>query len=329
MKTIFSGIQPSGSVTLGNYIGAMKQFVELQHDYNCYFCIVDQHSITVPQERLELRKNIRSLAALYLAVGIDPDKATLFIQSEVPAHAQAGWMLQCVSYIGELERMTQFKDKSKGKDAVVAGLLTYPPLMAGDILLYNTDLVPVGEDQKQHIELTRDLAERFNKKYNDIFTIPDAHIPKEGARIMSLTEPTKKMSKSDPNKKSFITLLDDPKQIEKKIKSAVTDSEGIVSFDKENRPGISNLLTIYSVFSNQTIPEIEDKYKGKGYGEFKSDLAELVVKNLTPIQERYYHFLESKELDRILDEGAEKANRIASKTVKKMENAMGLGRKRK
>lgn len=329
MKTIFSGIQPSGSVTLGNYIGAMKQFVELQNDYNCYFCIVDQHSITVPQDRLELRKNIRSLAALYLAVGIDPTKATLFIQSEVPAHAQAGWMLQCVSYIGELERMTQFKDKSQGKDAVVAGLLTYPPLMAGDILLYNTDLVPVGEDQKQHIELTRDLAERFNKKYNDIFTIPDAHIPKEGARIMSLTEPTKKMSKSDPNKKSFITLLDDPKQIEKKIKSAVTDSEGIVTYDKENRPGISNLLTIYSVFSGESISEIETKFEGKGYGEFKADLAEIVVNKLKPIQEKYYHYLESEELDRILDEGAQKANSVAIKTVKKMENAMGLGRKRR
>jgi tryptophanyl-tRNA synthetase len=184
MKTIFSGIQPTGSVTLGNYIGAMKQFVELQEDYNCYFCIVDQHAITVAQDRLALRKNIRSLAALYLAVGLDPEKATLFIQSEVPAHAQAGWMLQCVSYIGELERMTQFKDKSQGKEAVSAGLLTYPPLMAADILLYSTDLVPVGEDQKQHLELTRDLAERFNKKYNDIFTIPEVRIPKVGARLL-------------------------------------------------------------------------------------------------------------------------------------------------
>lgn len=192
MKTIFSGIQPSGTLTLGNYIGAMRQFVELQHEYKCYFCIVDQHAITVPQDRLQLRKNIKSLAALYLAVGIDPEKSTLFIQSEVPAHAQAGWMLQCVSYIGELERMTQFKDKSKGKEAVSAGLLTYPPLMAADILLYNTDLVPVGEDQKQHLELTRDLAERFNKKYADIFKIPEVRIPKVGARIMSLQDPTKK-----------------------------------------------------------------------------------------------------------------------------------------
>ncbi len=329
MKTIFSGIQPSGSVTLGNYIGAMKQFIELQKDYNCYFCIVDQHSITVPQDPAELRKNIRSLAALYLAIGIDPDKSTLFIQSEVPAHAQAGWMLQCVAYIGELERMTQYKDKSQGKEAVVAGLLTYPPLMAGDILLYNTDLVPVGEDQKQHIELTRDIGERFNKKYNEIFTIPEPRIPKDGARVMSLAEPTKKMSKSDPNTKSFITLLDPPKQIEKKIKSAVTDSDGIVQFDKENKPGISNLLSIYSVLTNKSIQELVQQYEGKGYGEFKSDLAQVVIEELTPIQEKYHFIINSPELDEILDKGAEKANLVASKMVKKMEKAMGLGRKRK
>lgn len=329
MKTIFSGIQPSGTITLGNYIGAMKQFVELQNEYNCYFCIVDQHAITVPQDRLELRKNIRSLAALYIAVGIDPEKATLFIQSEVPAHAQAGWLMQCIAYIGELERMTQFKDKSAGKEAVSASLLTYPPLMAADILLYNTDLVPVGEDQKQHMELTRDLAERFNKKYGEILTIPDIRLPKVGARIMSLQEPTKKMSKSDPNKKSSITPLDDLKQIEKKIKSAVTDSEGIVKYDKENKPGISNLLSIYSILGNKTISEIEEMYKGKGYGDFKGDLAEVVSGVFKPIQEKYHNLMESSELDDILDRGAEKANQVASKTLKKMENAMGLGRKRR
>lgn len=329
MQTIFSGIQPSGSVTLGNYIGAMKQFVELQEEYNCYFCIVDQHAITVAQDRLALRKNIRGLAALYLAVGLDPEKATLFIQSEVPAHAQAGWMLQCVSYIGELERMTQFKDKSHGKEAVSAGLLTYPPLMAADILLYSTDLVPVGEDQKQHLELTRDLAERFNKKYNEIFTIPEVRIPKVGARIMSLADPTKKMSKSDANQKAFITLLDEPKQIEKKIKSAVTDSDGIVKFDKENKPGVSNLLSIYSILNNESIEQIEARYEGKGYGDFKQDVAEVVVKALTPIQEKYNDLMASDKLDEILDQGAEKANAVASKMVKKMENAMGLGRKRK
>ncbi|WP_409274427.1 tryptophan--tRNA ligase [Neobacillus sp. SCS-31] len=329
MKTIFSGIQPSGTITLGNYIGALKQFVELQEEYNCYFCIVDQHAITVPQDPIQLRKNIRSLAALYLAVGLDPERATLFIQSEVPAHAQAGWMMQCISYIGELERMTQFKDKSAGKEAVSAGLLTYPPLMVADILLYSTDLVPVGEDQKQHLELTRDLAERFNKKYREIFSIPEVRIPEVGARIMSLQEPTKKMSKSDPNTKSFISILDEPKLIEKKIKSAVTDSDGVVKYDKDNKPGVSNLLTIYSILGGKPIPEIEKNYEGKGYGEFKADLAEVVIHALKPIQDRYHELMESSELDDILDRGAEKANRAASKMLKKMESAMGLGRKRK
>ncbi|WAA11293.1 tryptophan--tRNA ligase [Fervidibacillus albus] len=329
MKTIFSGIQPSGTLTIGNYVGALKQFVELQHDYQCYFCIVDQHAITVPQDPQTLRKNIRSLAALYLAVGIDPEKATLFIQSEVPAHAQAAWMLQCISYIGELERMTQFKEKSAGKEAVSAGLLTYPPLMAADILIYQTDLVPVGEDQKQHLELTRNLAERFNKKFREIFTVPEIQVPKVGARIMSLQDPKKKMSKSDPNQKGYISLLDEPKQIEKKIKSAVTDSEGVVKYDKENKPGISNLMSIYSTFSKRSISEIEEMYEGKGYGQFKADLAEIVIQELQPIQEKYKQLIESPELDRILDEGAEKANRIASKMVKKMERAMGLGRKRR
>ena len=329
MKTIFSGIQPSGTITLGNYIGALRQFVELQDEYNCYFCIVDQHAITVPQDPVVLRKNIRSLAALYVAVGIDPEKATLFIQSEVPAHAQAAWMMQCISYIGELERMTQFKDKSAGKDAVSAALLTYPPLMVADILLYSADLVPVGEDQKQHLELTRDLAERFNKKYNDIFTIPEVRIPKVGARIMSLQDPSKKMSKSDQNQKAFISMLDDAKQIEKKIKSAVTDSEGIVKFDIENKPGVSNLLSIYSIFSGKTVAELEAKYDGKGYGEFKGDLAQVVIEALTPIQAKYHDLMESSELDEILDQGAEKANAVAYKMLKKMERAMGLGRKRR
>lgn len=329
MKTIFSGIQPSGTITLGNYIGAMRQFIDLQDEYECFFCVVDQHAITVPQERLALRQNTKSLAAMYLAIGIDPSRATLFIQSEVPAHAQAGWMLQCVSYIGELERMTQFKDKSEGKDGVSAGLLTYPPLMAADILLYKTDLVPVGEDQKQHLELTRDLADRFNKKFNDIFTIPEVRIPKVGARVMSLQDPSKKMSKSDPNQKSFISMLDDPKQMVKKIKSAVTDSEGIVKYDKENKPGVSNLLSIYSILSGLTINQIEDLYEGKGYGDFKNGLADVVVEHIKPIQERYFALMESEELDKILDNGALKANQIAGKMLKKMENAMGLGRKRK
>ncbi len=327
MQTIFSGIQPSGTITLGNYIGAMKQFLELQNEYNCYFCIVDQHAITVPQQKIELRKNIRALAALHIAVGLDPNKVTLFIQSEVPAHAQAGWILQCVAYIGELERMTQFKDKSSGKEAVSAGLLTYPPLMSADILLYGTNIVPVGDDQKQHIELARDLAERFNKKFNDVFEIPEIRIPKVGARIMSLQDPTRKMSKSDPNLKATITLLDEPKQIIKKIKSAVTDSEGIVKYDPINKPGVSNLLSIYSILSGKLVDEIVDLYEGRGYGDFKSDLAEVVVNALEPIQKRYYELIDSEELDIILDEGASKANFVANKMLKKMENAMGLGRK--
>ncbi|HSO59321.1 MAG TPA: tryptophan--tRNA ligase, partial [Paenisporosarcina sp.] len=292
------------------------------------FCIVDQHAITVPQDRLALRKNIRSLAALYLAVGIDPKKAILFIQSEVPAHAQAGWMMQCISYIGELERMTQFKDKSTGKDGVSASLLTYPPLMAADILLYQTDIVPVGDDQKQHVELTRDLAERFNKRYNDVLTIPEIRLPKNGARIKALQDPLKKMSKSDPNKKSTISLLDTPKDIEKKIKSAVTDSEGIVAYDVVNKPGVSNLLTIEAALTGDTIEALVAKYQGVGYGDFKASVALAVIEHLKPIQERYEELLTSEELDIILDEGAIKAQAVASKTLKKMENAMGLGRKR-
>lgn len=330
-KTIFSGIQPSGDLTLGNYIGALKQFGQFQEDYNCFYCIVDEHAITVPQDRLKLRQSIRNLAALYLAVGLDPEKSTLFIQSEVPAHAQAAWILQCNVYIGELERMTQFKDKSTGKAGVSAGLLTYPPLMAADILLYQTDLVPVGDDQKQHIELTRDLAERFNKKNEDadVFVVPDIYVPEQGARVMALQDPTRKMSKSDDNKKNAIFLLDPPNVITKKIKSAVTDSSGIVQFDKENKPGISNLLAIYSAMTGESVKALEAKYEGKGYGDFKSDLAEVVVNELAPIQERYEHFLKSPELDDILDQGAEKAARVANKTLKKMENTIGLGRKKR
>lgn len=242
MKTIFSGIQPSGTPTIGNYIGAMKQFIELQNEYNCYFCIVDEHAITVPQEPQKLRQQIRSLAALYLAVGLDPQKATIFIQSEVSAHAEAGWIIQCNTSIGELERMTQFKDKSQknGRAGVSAGLLTYPPLMVGDIVLYNADLVPVGDDQKQHLELTRDFVERFNKRYaqknQEILTMPEVKIAEQGSRIMSLQEPTKKMSKSDTNVKGFISMLDEPAVIRKKIRSAVTDSTGVIEYNKEEKP---------------------------------------------------------------------------------------------
>ncbi|WP_203245999.1 tryptophan--tRNA ligase [Sporosarcina beigongshangi] len=328
MKTIFSGVQPTGIVTLGNYIGAFRQFTELQHEQQCLFCIVDQHAITIQQDPTELAKAIRSLAALYVATGIDPEKAVLFIQSEVPAHAQAGWIMQCISYIGELERMTQFKDKSDGKEGVSSALLTYPPLMAADILLYNTDIVPVGDDQKQHVELTRDLAERFNKRYGDVLTIPEIRIPKNGARIKSLQEPLKKMSKSDPNKKGTISLLDTPKEIEKKIKSAVTDSDGVVAYDVENKPGVSNLLTIESALSGISIDDLVIKYEGLGYGAFKAGVAETVINHLSPIQDKYYELLESPALDDILDKGAEKAHAIASVTLGKMEAAMGLGRRR-
>lgn len=329
MEVIFSGIQPSGTLTLGNYLGALQQFTDLQDDHECYFCIVDEHAITVPQDRLELRNNIRSLAALYLASGIDPEKATLFIQSEVPAHAQLGWMMQSISYMGELERMTQFKDKAEGQSAVSSALFTYPALMAADILLYQTNIVPVGDDQTQHLELTRDLAERFNNRFNDIFTIPEIRIPKVGARIMSLQDPLKKMSKSDENARGFISMLDTPKQIKKKVKSAVTDSDGIVKYDKENKPGISNLLTIYSSCTGETIETIEAKYEGKGYGDFKQGVADAVIALLEPIQNKYNELIDSPELDDILDNGAEKASFTANKMLKKAKKAMGLGRIKK
>ncbi|WP_271400915.1 tryptophan--tRNA ligase [Salinicoccus roseus] len=332
MKTLFSGVQPSGIPTIGNYIGAYKQFVEMQEEYDSYFCIVDQHAITVPQDRLKLRDNTKKLAAIYLASGLDPEKITLFIQSEVAAHAKAAWMMQCVGYIGELERMTQYKDKARKqnqRDGISVGLLTYPSLMAADILIYGTDVVPVGEDQGQHLELTRDLAERFNTKYNDILTVPEVKHPKVGGRIMSLNDPTKKMSKSDDNQKGFISLLDDPKAAAKKIRSAVTDSASEIKYNKEEKPGISNLLTIYSSLTSKSIKDLEKEYEGSNYGTFKSDLGEVVEQFLTEFQDKVNHYLESGELDDILDEGAMKASRKADKMVEKMERAMGLGRKRR
>ncbi|MBP1933150.1 tryptophan--tRNA ligase [Ammoniphilus resinae] len=326
-KTIFSGIQPSGLITLGNYLGALKQFVELQEEFECYFCIVNQHAITVPQDPATLRQNMRNLAALYLAVGLDPQKASLFIQSEVPAHAQLGWIMMCTSYVGELERMTQYKDKSQGRgETIPGGLLVYPPLMAADILLYQAHYVPVGEDQRQHIELTRDLAERFNNRYGEVFTIPEIRTPKFGARIMSLQEPTKKMSKSDPNQGAFISMLDDPKLVEKKIKRAQTDSDNQIRFDKENKPGVSNLMTMLSACTGQSMEEMEQAYHGKGYGALKADVAEAVVNLLQPIQERFNNWMESKKLDDVLDDGAAKANQRANETLRKAEQVMGLSR---
>lgn len=332
MKRLVSGIQPSGNITLGNYLGAIKNFVKLQdeiEDCEFFIFIADLHAITVPQEKEKLRANIKNLAALYVACGLDPKKVHLFIQSEVAPHSMLGYIMECTGYIGEMERMTQYKDKKvKQVQGVSCSLLTYPALMAADILLYDANYVPVGEDQKQHLELTRNLAERFNQKYGETFVVPEAYIAKEGAKIMSLIEPTKKMSKSDPNPKGYIALLDDINVAKKKIKSAVTDSEGTIAYDKEQRPGISNLLTIYSCLSDMKIDDICKKYEGKGYAEFKEDLANLVESTLTPIQERYKELVNSKELDEILDEGRDYAEKVAFKKLSKVYNKIGLGRKR-
>jgi len=326
MKTILSGIQPSGTLTLGNYLGAIRQFIELQEDNHSYYMIVDQHAITVPQDPKELRENTRSLAALYLASGVDPEKATLFIQSEVAAHTQLSWMLQSITYMGELERMTQFKDKAGKQESVSSALFTYPALMAADILLYNVDLVPVGDDQTQHLELTRDLAERFNNRFGETFIVPEIRVSKTGARIMSLQEPKKKMSKSDENQQAFISMLDEPMLIQKKINRAVTDSDGVVKYDKENKPGVSNLLDIYASCTGESIEALEEKYEGKSYGDFKKGVSTAVIDLLEPIQKRYNELIDSDELDDILDDGADKASEVAEKVLTKAKDAMGLGR---
>lgn len=329
---LISGIQPSGTITLGNYLGAIKNFVKLQDelkDTDILVFIADLHAITVSQDKQALRKNIKSLAAIYLACGLDPDRVHIFIQSEVPAHNQLGWVMECNSYIGELERMTQFKDKKvKQVAGVSAGLLTYPSLMAADILLYDANLVPVGVDQKQHLELTRNLAERFNTKYGETFIVPEPYIAKTGAKIMSLVDPSKKMSKSDENPKSYISLLDELPVIMKKIKSAVTDSDATIKYDIDNKPGISNLLTIYSCITGMSIEEIENKYADSNYAVFKNDLANIVAEEIRPIQEKYNQLINSKELDDILDQGRDYANYLANRKLSKVYNKVGLGRKR-
>lgn len=331
MDVIFSGIQPSGSLTLGNYLGALKNFIPFQDKAECYYCIVNQHAITVPQNPKLLHERTRNLAALYIAAGMDPKKATIFVQSEVPEHAQLGWMMICSAYVGEMERMTQYKSKAQKQEKkngfIPLGLLTYPPLMAADILLYRANLVPVGDDQRQHMEITRDLAERFNRKYGEVFVLPEMFSPKGGARVMSLQDPTSKMSKSDDNEWATIHMLDEPNVIVKKIKKAVTDSLAHVHYDKENQPGVSNLMSIHSAISHKTFEEIEKMYEGQGYGTFKKDVADLVVGELAPIQERYRELMGSPELDRILDEGAEKAHERAHETYEKAIRAMGLYRK--
>ncbi|MEK4512649.1 tryptophan--tRNA ligase [Paenibacillus sp. FSL K6-2524] len=324
MKKVLSGIQPSGKLTLGNYIGAMKNFVALQHEYACNFMVVDLHAITVPQEPAALREQSEMVAALYVAAGIDPNKANIFMQSHVPQHAQLGWLLTTLVSMGELERMTQFKDKSEGKESVGAGLFVYPALMVADILLYNADLVPVGEDQKQHLELTRDIAGRFNSRFGEYFTIPDPYIPEVGARIMSLDDASKKMSKSNPNAGSLIALLDAPDVIRKKISRATTDSGSEVKYDPANKPEVSNLITIYSQCAGISIPEVEARYEGLMYGPFKKDLAEAVVGLLEPMQQRYYDIRESGELRNILAQGAERAAETAEQTLKDVHRMMGF-----
>ena len=325
MKRVFSGVQPTGNIHLGNYLGALKQFVELQEDHECIYCIVDMHAITVPQDPKTLKEHILDVAALYLAVGVDPEKSIVFVQSDVPGHAELSWVLTCNSYTGELSRMTQFKDKSKNKESAPTGLFTYPVLMAADILLYDTDVVPVGNDQKQHIELCRDLAVRVNGKYPDTFVIPDGRFLKEGARIMALDDPSKKMSKSAENIHSRISLLDEPSKIKKSIMKATTDSEGVIRFDVENKPGISNLLNIYSALSGTSIPGLEKTYEGKGYGDFKKDLVEVTCETLAPIRTRFEEIRHSDELIKVLKDGAQKADAIAQKTMKRVKENFGLG----
>lgn len=324
-KKVFSGVQPSGVLTLGNYTGAIKNWVELQDEYDCYYCVVDQHAITVPQKPKDLRKNTLDILALLLASGIDPSKSTLFIQSHVSAHSELAWVLNSITYMGQLNRMTQYKEKSRRSDENLnAGLFTYPVLMAADILLYQADLVPVGEDQKQHLELARDLAERFNNRYSETFTVPDPLIKDFGARIMSLQDPTAKMSKSDEDENSYILLLDSKDKIKRKIKRAVTDSLARVSYNDEQL-GIKNLLNIYSVFTGEKVEEIARKYEGAGYGIFKEDLIDVVITGLEPIQKEYEYLMNNKDyLEQVYKEGAEKARYASLKTLRKVYKKVGF-----
>ncbi|MEG0297592.1 MAG: tryptophan--tRNA ligase [Clostridium sp.] len=324
-KVIFSGMQPSGELTLGNYLGALKNWVKLQDEYDCYFCVVDLHAITVKQTPADLRRRTLELLAIYISAGIDPQKNTLFIQSHVPAHTECAWLLTCNTYMGELSRMTQFKDKSQRYgESISAGLLSYPALMAADILLYNTDLVPVGKDQTQHLELTRDLANRFNHLYSPTFKIPEGYIPKAGAKVMSLQEPTKKMSKSDDNPNGYILIMDKPEVIRKKIARAVTDSIAVINYTEE-QPGIKNLIDIAAAIKGVQPEEFAKEYADKGYADLKHDVAEIIIEELSPIQERVENLLKNKkELEAIYQEGAQKANYAATKILRKMQKKIGL-----
>lgn len=325
MKRMLSGIKPTGQLTLGNYIGALRNFVKYQDDYDLFVFVANLHCITVPIEPKELRKNLKDCIALYLACGLDPEKCTIFLQSDVPAHAQLGWIMTCNSYMGELSRMTQFKEKSQNKEeGVTAGLFVYPPLMAADILLYDADYVPVGADQKQHVELARDLAQRFNNRFSETFVVPEPVTQKVGAKIMSLSDPTKKMSKSDLTNKGCIYLLDDISVAKKKITSAVTDMVGKVNYDKVNQPGISNLLEILSSLTAEPIEDIVKRYEGIGYGVFKKEVADVVGNELEKIQTRYNEILRSNMIEEVLKAGAEKANKISYKKLKKVQKKMGI-----
>jgi tryptophanyl-tRNA synthetase len=322
-KRIFSGAQPTGNLHIGNYLGALRNWVDLQHDYESFFCVVDLHAVTVPQDPKQLAAKTREVARVYLAAGIDPTVSTIFVQSDVKEHAELAWILNCVVRISELERMTQFKDKAKKqRENVLVGLLTYPALMAADILLYHTDLVPVGQDQRQHLELTRDIAERFNRDFGETFRVPDAFIPKVGAKIQALDDASKKMSKSDENVNGSITLMDDADTIRRKFKRAVTDSGSEIRFD-ESRPAITNLLSIYQLLTGKTPEEIEAHFEGKGYAQLKGDLAEATVEFLRPFQERV-RGIDDEELRRILSEGAEKARAIAGETMRQVKERMGI-----
>lgn len=324
-KVLFSGMQATGNLTLGNYLGALKNWLTLSDEYECFYSVVDLHSITVRQEPAELRKRARNLLILYVAAGLDPKKNCIYYQSHVPGHAQLSWILNCYTYMGELNRMTQFKDKaSRHADNINAGLFTYPVLMAADILLFQSDVVPVGKDQLQHLELTRDVAQRFNSIYGDVFTVPEPYIGKTGAKIMSLQEPTKKMSKSDENPNASILLMDDPDTIIRKFKRAVTDSEACICY-REEQPGIKNLLDIYCTCTNKTVEEALKEFEGKGYGDFKLAVGESVVSVLRPIQEEFARLSKDKAyIDSIIKENAEKANYFANKTLRKVQKKVGF-----
>ena len=322
----YSGVQPSGNLTIGNYLGAIKNFPIYSEQYKCFYCVVDQHAITVRQVPAELRRRTYETIALYIACGLDPEKNTLYVQSHVPAHTEMAWMLNCFTMFGELSRMTQFKDKSqKHADNVNAGLFTYPVLMAADILLYQTNVVPIGADQKQHLELARNIVDRFNQLYPDTFTMPEPIIAKSGAKIMSLAEPTQKMSKSDENENAVVRILDTPDAIMRKFKRAVTDSDSEIRFDPENKPGVSNLLTIYSCFSGKTIEEAEREFDGKGYGDFKTAVGQVCCDKLIPVQQEYQRILSDKAyLEEVMKKGADEASYYARKTLSKVRRKLGF-----